>query len=219
MLVEAYVDQLATAIEAERNGAGRLELCGPGEGGLTPSAQLIAEVMGAVRIPIHAMTRPREGDFVYSAAEFATMKDEVRMIRAAGCAGVVLGISNPDGTLDVARMAELVALARPMRVGIHRAFDRAPDGDAALEQCLGLGIDVILAAGHATSAEQGIANLARYVKRAGAACAVMPGGGVRAHNVARIVRETGAREVHARASDPATFADLVRAAHAIGARR
>ena len=48
MLVEAYVDQLATALAAERNGAGRLELCGPGEGGLTPSPELLASVMKSV---------------------------------------------------------------------------------------------------------------------------------------------------------------------------
>lgn len=214
MLVEAYVDQLSTAVAAERNGAGRLELCGPGEGGLTPSPALLAEVMGAVRIPVHAMTRPRTGDFVYSAAEFATMKDEVAMIKASGCAGVVLGISNPDGTLDLPRMRELIALARPMRVGVHRAFDATPDADAALDQLIAMGVDVVLAAGHAPTAEEGIANLARYVRRAAGRTVIMPGGGVRAHNVQRIIRETGAPEVHARASDPEVFAALCRAVRA-----
>jgi copper homeostasis protein len=215
MLVEAYVDQLSTALAAERNGAGRLELCGPGEGGLTPSPTLLAEVMGAVRIPVHAMTRPRTGDFVYTAAEFATMKDEVVMIKEAGCAGVVLGISNADGTLDVPRMRELVALARPMRVGVHRAFDATPDADAALDQLIELGVDVVLAAGHAPTAEEGIANLARFVQRAAGRTVIMPGGGVRAHNVQRIIRETGVHEVHARASDPQVFAQLRAAAHAM----
>jgi len=212
MLVEAYVDQLSTALAAERNGAGRLELCGPGEGGLTPSPALIAEVREKVRIPVHAMVRPRTGDFVYSDAEFARMRDEVAMIKMAGCAGVVLGISNPDGTLDVARMEELVALARPMRVGVHRAFDATPDADAALDQLIAMGVDVVLAAGHAPTAEEGIATLARLVRRAAGRMVIMPGGGVRAHNVQRIIRETGVHEVHARASDPQVFAELVRAA-------
>lgn len=211
MLVEAYVDQITTALAAERNGAGRLELCGPGEGGLTPSPELLASVMGAVRIPVHAMTRPRTGDFVYTDAEFALMRDEVAMIKAAGCAGVVLGISKPDGTLDAPRMAELIALARPMRIGVHRAFDRTPDADAALDQLIALGVDVVLAAGHAPTAEEGIATLARLHRRAAARTTIMPGGGVRAHNVQRIIRETGVHEVHARASEPAVFAALVRA--------
>jgi len=211
MLVEAYVDQLATALAAERNGAGRLELCGPGEGGLTPSPELLASVMKSVRIPVHAMTRPRTGDFVYTDAEFAAMRDEVAMIKAAGCAGVVLGISRPDGTLDVPRMAELIAIARPMRVGVHRAFDRTPDADVALDQLIALGVDVVLAAGHAPTAEEGIATLARLHRRAAGRPTIMPGGGVRAHNVQRIIRETGVHEVHARASEPEVFAALVRA--------
>ena len=211
MLVEAYVDRLETALAAERNGAGRLELCGPGEGGLTPSPALLAEVMGAVRIPVHAMVRPRTGGFHYSDAEFATMKNEVAMIKAAGCAGVVLGISHRDHTLDVERMAELIALARPLRIGVHRAFDGTPDADAALDQCIALGVDVILAAGHAPTAEQGIPVLKRLHERAAGRTVIMPGGSVRAHNVQRIVRETGVHQVHARASDVQAFADLVRA--------
>lgn len=218
MLVEAYVDQLSTALAAERNGAGRLELCGPGEGGLTPSPELLASVMAAVRIPVHAMTRPRTGDFVYSDAEFATMRDEVATIRAAGCAGIVFGISHADGTLDVARMAELVALARPMRIGVHRAFDRTPDADAALDQLIALGVDVVLAAGHAPTAEEGIATLARLHRRAAGRTTIMPGGGVRAHNVQRIIRETGVHEVHARASEPEVFAALCSAVRTRPAR-
>jgi copper homeostasis protein len=212
MLVEAYVDQLDTGLAAERNGAGRLELCGPGEGGLTPSPELLAAVMATVRIPVHAMVRPRTGDFVYSDAEFAQMRDEVAMIKASGAAGVVIGISMPDGTLDLPRMRELIAFARPMRVGVHRAFDRTPDADAALDQLIELGVDVILAAGHAPTAEEGIATLARLHRRAAGRTVIMPGGGVRAQNVARILRETGVHEVHARASDAAVFAQLVRAA-------
>lgn len=212
VLVEAYVDQLDTGLAAERNGAGRLELCGPGEGGLTPSPELLAAVMATVRIPVHAMVRPRTGDFVYSEAEFARMRDEVAMIKAAGAAGVVIGISRPDGTLDVPRMRELIALARPMRVGVHRAFDRTPDADAALDQLIEMGVDVILAAGHAPTAEEGIATLARLHRRAAGRTVIMPGGGVRAHNVRRIISETGVHEVHARASDPEVFAQLVTAA-------
>lgn len=214
-LVEAYVDELATAVAAAQHGAGRLELCGPGEGGLTPSPALLREVLDAVRIPVHAMVRPRTGDFVYSAGEFAAMREGVAMAKDAGAAGVVFGITHADGTLDVARMAELVTLARPMRVGIHRAFDRAPDPDVALDQVIALGIDVVLTSGHAESAEQGIPTLARLVTRASGRTVILAGGGVRAPNVRRIIRETGVHEVHARASDPEVFAAVVKAALAV----
>ena len=213
-LVEAYVDQLETACAAERHGAERLELCGPGEGGLTPSPASLHEVLVAVRIPVHAMIRPRTGDFVYTAEEFAAMREGIAMAKAAGATGVVFGITHADGTLDVTRMAELVALARPLRVGIHRAFDRAPDPEVALDQVIALGIDVVLTSGHAESAEQGIPTLARLVTRAAGRTVILAGGGVRAPNVRRIINETGVHEVHARASDPEVFAAVVRAAHA-----
>ena len=213
-LVEAYVDQLETACAAERHGAERLELCGPGEGGLTPSPASLHEVLVAVRIPVHAMIRPRTGDFVYTAEEFAAMREGIAMAKAAGAAGVVFGITHAAGTLDVARMAELVTLARPLRVGIHRAFDRAPDPEVALDQVIALGIDVVLTSGHAESAEQGIPALARLVTRAAGRTVILAGGGVRAPNVRRIINETGVHEVHARASDPEVFAAVVRAAHA-----
>lgn len=215
MIVEAYVDRLDTALTAATHGAGRLELCGPGEGGLTPSPGLLCAVLDAVRIPVHAMVRPRTGDFVYSAGEFAAMREGVAMAKDAGAAGVVFGITHADGTLDVARMAELVALARPMRVGIHRAFDRAPDPDVALDQVIALGIDVVLTSGHAESAEQGIPTLARLVTRASGRTVILAGGGVRAPNVRRIICETGVHEVHARASDPEVFAAVVKAALAV----
>ena len=208
MLVEAYVDQLDTALAAERNGAGRLELCGPGEGGLTPSPELLAAVLATVRVPVHVMVRPRTGDFVYTDAEFAQMRDAVVMIRSAGAAGVVIGISNRDGTLDVPRMRELIALARPLRIGVHRAFDRTPDADVALDQLIALGVEVVLAAGHASTAEEGIGTLARLVQRAAGRTVIMPGGGVRAHNVRAIIDRTGCSAVHARASDPKVFAEL-----------
>ena len=215
MIVEAYVDRLDTALAAAANGAGRLELCGPGEGGLTSSPALLREVLAAVRIPVHVMIRPRTGDFVYGVDEFVAMKDGIAMAKHAGAAGVVFGITHADGTIDVARMAELVALARPMRVGIHRAFDRAPDPDVALDQVIALGIDVVLTSGHAESAEQGIPTLARLVTRASGRTVILAGGGVRAPNVRRIIRETGVHEVHARASDPEVFAAVVRAALAV----
>jgi copper homeostasis protein len=214
MLCEAYVDQLDTALAAEQNGAGRLELCGPGEGGLTPSPELLRAVLNAVRVPVHVMIRPRTGDFVYTAAEFAQMRAEVAMVKAAGAAGVVFGISHPDGTLDLERMRDLITEARPMRIGVHRAFDQAPDPDEALDQVIALGIDLVLTAGHAPSAEEGIATLARLQQRAAGRTVILAGGGVRAPNVQRILRETGVPEVHARASDPEVFAAVVRAARA-----
>ena len=214
-LIEAYVDTLETARAAEASGAGRLELCGPGEGGLTPSPALLALVMAHAAIPVHVMVRPREGGFRYTADEFAAMRRGVELAKGAGAAGVVFGILRADATLDEERMRDLIALARPLRVACHRAFDRTPDADAALETLLALGVDLVLTSGHAPTAIEGTPTLARLVRRAGDALVILAGGTVRAENVAELVAATGVREVHARASDPAAFAALVRAARSL----
>jgi copper homeostasis protein CutC len=248
VLVEAYVETIEAARAAAEAGAGRLELCGPGEGGLTPSEALLDAVLGAVAIPVHVMVRPRAGDFAYSAEEFAAMERTVDALRtrAEGTAndapdgggasrrigGVVFGILRADRTLDIERMAALAARARPLRVACHRAFDATPDADAALDQLLALGFDLVLTSGHAPTALEGAATLARHVQRAGEAArrtetslaagaarptampslTILAGGTVRAGNVRDLLARTGVREVHARATDPAAFAALVRAA-------
>lgn len=212
LLVEACVDSLETARAAQEAGAGRLELCGPGDGGLTPSRQLLAAVLAVATVPVHVMVRPREGDFVYSESEFVAMRDSVRAARAAGAHGVVFGALREDSTLDTGRMAELLALARPMRVACHRAFDRTPAPDVALDALLGLGVDLVLTSGHAPTAIEGAATLARHVRRAGKRMVILAGGGVRAANVQALVAASGARELHARATDAAVFAAVVQAA-------
>ena len=62
---------------AQEAGADRLELCGPGDGGLTPSIDVLLNVLESMKIPTHVMIRPRSGDFCYSAEEFSQMLSSV----------------------------------------------------------------------------------------------------------------------------------------------
>ncbi len=211
MLIEAYVASPAQALAAEAEGAGRIELCGPGEGGLTPSIDDMRETLASVRVPVHVMIRPREGDFVYADAEFAEMRQSVLDAKQAGAHGVVFGMLHADRTFDVPRMRELIALARPMRIGVHRAFDGCADFDAGLDVMLALGVDVILAAGHESSALIGAPVLKRLTERAAGRMVIMAGGGVRAENVHAILAQSGVPEVHARATSPGIIAGLAAA--------
>ena len=106
-----------------------MELCGPGDGGLTPSLDVLYSVLENLRIPTHVMIRPRSGDFCYSESEFEQMIQSVREVKATGAAGVVFGILNQDNTIDMARMKKLVELSRPMKVVCHKAFDETPNAD------------------------------------------------------------------------------------------
>jgi copper homeostasis protein len=210
-LLEAYVETVAEAHAAERAGADRLELCGPGEGGLTPSRGLLTQTMAVTRVPVHVMVRPRTGGFVYSAAELRAMKEAILEAKRARVAGVVFGVLTKEGTLDLKVMRDLVAEARPLRVACHRAFDATPDADAALDQLIALGVDLVLTSGHAPTALEGVATLARHVKRASGRITILAGGTIRAQNVRQVVEASGVHEVHARATDTTVFAALAAA--------
>ncbi len=49
------------------------------------------------------MIRPRVGDFVYSNEELDVMLEDIGLFKIVGIAGMVFGVLNPDGTVDVPR--------------------------------------------------------------------------------------------------------------------
>ncbi|MEO7359058.1 MAG: copper homeostasis protein CutC [Gemmatimonadaceae bacterium] len=209
VMVEACVDSIECALASERAGAGRVELCGPGVGGTTPSYGLMSRCRERLRIPMHVMIRPREGNFEYNEDEFETMIKDVHAARSARADGVVFGILRRDGTLDEDRMRALVDAARPMRVACHRAFDATPDAAEALQTLLRLGVDLVLTSGHAPSAVDGRAQLKSHCDHSNSTLTIMAGGGVRAANLIETIRETGVHEVHIRATDPDVFVEAM----------
>jgi copper homeostasis protein len=197
LLLEVAVDSLARAEAAQRAGAHRLELCANLEaGGLTPSLELIRQVRSAVRLPIHVMVRPRRGDFVYSAQEFAEMKESIKAISGQNVQGIVTGVLLSNGSVDVQRTRELVALARPMQVTFHRAFDETKNIAASLEDIVLTGVHRILTSGGAVNAKSGASVLQSLIQQARNRITILPGGGLHPGNIAEVAHETGAREVH-----------------------
>jgi copper homeostasis protein len=202
VLVEACVDAIDAAREAEQGGAGRIELCGELlQGGVTPSAGLIESVKAKVRIPVCVLIRPRTGDFLYTDDEIDVMRRDIALCKSFGVAGVVLGALTSDGDVDVARLRALVELARPMSVTFHRAFDFARDRERALDALIGLGVDRVLTSGGAATALEGSSELSRLVHHAAERIVVLAGGSITSANVSGVVRSTGVREVHVRGAE------------------
>ncbi len=200
-LLEICIDSLESALAAQAGGADRVELCSSlFEGGLTPSAGLLRITRERLRISIAAMIRPRGGDFCYSDDEFEVMKADLENAKELGADVVVFGILNPDGTIDAVRTAQLMKIAHPIAVTFHRAFDMARDPFEALDVLLELGVDRVLTSGQERSVVEGMELVAELVRRAGKHLIVMPGGGVTERNLERILRETGATEIHGSAS-------------------
>jgi len=202
VLLEICVDDHAGLEAARAGGADRVELCSALPlGGLTPSAGLM--MLAALSpLPVMAMIRPRAGDFVWSNAEHEAMRVEIAAARMAGLAGVVIGASNPDGTLDAPMLADLVRHAAGLDITLHRAIDLCPDPLAAIRLCAALGIPRVLTSGGAVTA---VAGLTRLQAMTGQGVTVMPGGGISADIVDGL---TGfpLTEVHASASVPAASA-------------
>jgi copper homeostasis protein len=199
-LLEICVDDVAGLDAAIEGGADRIELCSAlGAGGLTPSRGFMA-VAAKASIPVHALIRPRAGDFTYSEAEIVVMETDIAAAREAGLAGVVIGATTTKATLDADVIRRLVTAAGGLDLTLHRAIDVVRDMDAALDLAIALGFSRILTSGGARHAEEGIETLARLAKRSAGRISVMPGGGVRPENVARLLAIPGIRELHASCS-------------------
>lgn len=199
-LLEAAVGNLHSALAAQAAGVHRIELCDNlKEGGTTPSYGYLVQARKLLHIPVYPIIRPRGGDFLYSEAEFETMKDDIRLCKQLGFEGVVIGMLDADGAVDARRTAALVQLAWPMGVTFHRAFDRAADPFAALEVLIEMGCERVLTSGQVPAAPDGAALIRQLVEQADGRMIVMPGSGVRAANLAQLMADTGAAEYHSSA--------------------
>ncbi len=203
IVFEVCVDSVDAAVAAERGGAHRVELCSDLlEGGLTPSHGTLEVARKRLGIKIMSMVRPRGGDFCYSEAEFDVMRHDVAAAKALGADGIVLGLLNPDGTVDRKRTEELVAIARPLPVTFHRAFDMTRDPFEALDTLIELGVDRVLTSGQEPTVLEGIDLIAALVERAAGRIIVMPGGGITERTAPKIVRALKVSEMHFAALEP-----------------
>lgn len=213
MIFEVCVDAVEGALAAQAAGAQRIELCDNlVEGGTTPSLGMLQVSRKSVAIDINVIIRPRGGDFCYSDLELEVMLRDILVAREAGASGVVIGLLNPDGGVDLERTRQLVAAARPMSVTFHRAFDLARNAAQALEDICSLGIERILTSGQKPTALEGVERIASLVRQADGRVIILAGGGINETNVAEIVAQTGVTEVHFAArktvASPMTFKNL-----------
>jgi len=201
--LEICANSVASCLEAQKGGAYRVELCAAiPEGGTTPSYGEITLARELLEIKLNVIIRPRGGDFLYSALEQSIMLKDIEIARRLGADGVVIGCLTARGEVEMQRSRELIDAAEGMSVTFHRAFDMCRDPFDTLERIITLGCDRILTSGLQPRAEQGIALLKQLVEKAGDRIIIMPGSGVNAQNIARIAKETGAKEFHLSARQP-----------------
>lgn len=195
MLIEVCANSLQSALNAEKAGAHRIELCSElAVGGITPSYGLLKSVREKITLPVHVLIRPRSGDFTYSAEEFEIMKTDIKKCRDMGFDGIVSGILKKNFTLDVERTKILINTSGDLKFTFHRAFDWIRNPLKALAELESLGANCILTSGQQKSAEEGIKLLCELDQKT-SAVTIMPGGGVNLKNI-NVFKEKGFRNAH-----------------------
>ncbi len=196
-IIEISAYSIEWAVAAAKAGASRIELCDNiSEGGTSPGYGMIKQCLQKVKIPVMVLIRPRGGNFYYSDSEFESMKDDISMVKEAGAKGVVFGIMDKNGNVDMLRNQELLDIARPMEVCFHRAFDLTIDPEKSLNELIEIGFDRVLTSGQKSKAEEGLELITRLIEISKGKIIIMPGAGINSFNIGIIAKKTGAREFH-----------------------
>ncbi len=197
IVFELCAETLDTCLLAKSSGASRIELCADlNVDGLTPSHALVQQAVQLSGVPIFMLLRPRAGNFVYTAPEFNLIREDLLHGKSLGVSGFAVGVLHQDGTVDIERTRELVALAAPLEVTFHRAFDVTPSLPQALEDVIRTGSRRILTSGGAPDVFLGADSLTNLVHLAANRIEIAAGGGLRAEGAAALVSTTGARHFH-----------------------
>lgn len=202
-VLEVCVDSVESAIAAWRGGATRLELCADLiVGGTTPSVELLQMVKEEVSLPVHALIRPRFGDFLYTDYEYELMCRQIRTLTTQGADAVVIGSLHEDGTLHEEQMQGMMEAAGGKRITLHRAFDVTRDPVEAFETAVRLGVHTILTSGQEADCYAGRETLGQLfdykgrMKKGTHQPEILIGAGVNADVIEKLTKELPAKSFH-----------------------
>ena len=189
MILEVCANSYESAINAEKGGAHRIELCeNLSVGGLTPNFELAKKVINELNIPVFILIRPRDGNFNYSNEEFEKIKKDIILFKDLGCKGIVSGILTKDKNIDIKKTKELIELSRPLEFTFHRAFDEVNNPKEALNQLVELKADRILTSGQEKTAIEGIEMIKKLAVLSKNKIKIMPGSGINSANITEFTK-------------------------------
>ena len=201
ILFEVCCGSAEDVILAEKGGADRVELnASLFLGGLTPTLGSLRIAKAKTNLPVFCMVRPRQGGFCYSETDYSVAKADAKLLLENGCDGLVFGFLHEDGTLHRERCREMIERCEGHPAVFHRAIDVVPDWRQTLSDLIALGFTRVLTSGQAPNVLYGLPVLKEMIAFAGNAIEILPGGGVNAYTVNRIIQETGTKQIHFSAS-------------------
>ena len=197
MIKEACVESFEKALEAQSNGANRIELCeNLAVGGTTPSYGTVKICLEKLNIPIFPMIRARGGNFVYSKDEIEIMKEDIKIFKELGVKGVVLGCLTSDNKIDLEFTKELVDLAYPMEVTFHKSIDEILNPLDYIDDLVNIGIKRILTSGGKATALEGKDLINEMIKKSNGRLKIVVAGKVTKGNLNGLSNLISADEFH-----------------------
>ena len=197
MIKEACVESFEKALEAQNNGADRIELCeNLSVGGTTPSYGTVKICLEKLNIPIFPMIRARGGNFVYSKDEIEIMKEDIKIFKDLGVKGLVLGCLTSDNKIDLELTKTLVNLAYPMEITFHKAIDEISNPLDYIEDLVNIGIKRILTSGGKATALEGKDLINEMIKKSNGRLKIVVAGKVTKENLNELSNLISADEFH-----------------------
>lgn len=197
MIKEACVESLIDALEAEKRGADRIELCDNlSQGGTTPSYGTIKVALSTLKIPVFPIIRPRGRDFYYTPDEIEVIKEDIKVCKSLGAKGVVLGLLTKDKKIDFEVLSQLVELAKPMEVTFHKAIDELEDPTLVIDELINIGVKRILSSGTKPTALEGKDMLNKMIEKAGDRLTIVVAGKVTKEILPEVSNLIPAKEYH-----------------------
>lgn len=197
MIKEACVESFEKTLEAQNNGADRIELCeNLSVGGTTPSYGTVKICLEKLNIPIFPMIRARGGNFVYSKDEIEIMKEDIKVFKDLGVKGVVLGCLTSDNKIDLELTKTLVNLAYPMEITFHKAIDEISNPLDYIDDLVDIGIKRILTSGGKATALEGKDLINEMIKKSNGRLKIVVAGKVTKENLNELSNLISADEFH-----------------------
>lgn len=212
-LLEVIACSVSDAIEAQRGGAGRLEIIRDFErGGLTPPLELVLDILDAVTLPVRVMLREGDSYEVIDEVEKEKLCAAASSLSELNVDGLVLGFLQ-NGEIDVQLTERVLSCAPDLNATFHHAFEDAEDPLKAIRVLKRLKqVDRILTSGGTGEWPEKIERLSRYQEAVGPKIEILAGGGIDQQSMRMICHATGIREFHVgrAAREPGSAAGVVR---------
>lgn len=197
VILEACVDSVSTSIQAEKNGAHQIELCGRLDlDGLTPDINLVKAVRAAINIPIKVMLRNRGGNFTYNKDDVAEMKASLMELIHLDIQGIVFGALYKDNSVDVELTQEICQIAGGIPVTFHKAIDECEDILAATRMLSRTSIKEILSSGGMQTALEGKNVLNQMIEISEGKINIMSAGKITKQNIQQHCQSIRGRHFH-----------------------